>query len=165
MLKSNTQLKFPEDLLSYWDLWLVFLAIITLPLEIFLFMPIIILVIVFISLRLQFHNISFVINEDRLTINSGVFTKSQNSIPYDTVQNINLVSGIIMRRFNLIRLEIWTSSPAQIQILRNGERGYRTEHRPEGTLWLSQEDAEVLKKFILDHKVVKVVPQQVDIPA
>ena len=106
MLKSNTQLKFPEDLLSYWDLWLVFLAIITLPLDIFLFMPIIILVIVFISLRLQFHNISFVINEDRLTINSGVFTKSQNSIPYDTVQNINLVSGIIMRRFNLIRLEI-----------------------------------------------------------
>ncbi len=165
MLKPNTQLKFPEDLLSYWDLWLVFLAIITLPLDIFLFMPIIILVIVFISLRLQFRNLSFVFDENRLTINSGIFTKSQNSIPYDTVQNINLVSGIIMRRFNLVRLEIWTSSPAQIQILRSNERGYRTEHRPEGTLWLSQEDAEVLKKFILDHKVVKVATQQVNISA
>lgn len=62
-----------------------------------------------------------------------------------------------MRRFDLAKLEIWTSSPAQIAITPtiNG-RGNRTEHRPDGLIYLTGEDAESLRNFILGHRQTPV---------
>jgi hypothetical protein len=65
-----------------------------------------------------------------------------------------------MRSFHIAKLEIWTSSPAQIQVFQKRGQGYKTEHKPAGTLYLLQQDAEGLKKFILEHKAIKVIPYQ-----
>lgn len=145
-------LKAAKSFLSYQTAILVMLFIITLPLNFFFFVPGIFLIIVYIIFRLDYNNFSFIYNDQNIEIKEGILNKSQKTIPYNTVQNININSGWFMRMFKLQKFEIWTSSPSQIQIFKNQQEGYQTEHKPDGIIFLETEDAETLKNFIISHK-------------
>ncbi len=153
MITLNTNLKLPRKVLTYRTTILAIIFIITLPFSVFLlFLPSILIVIIYFVLLLDYKNTSFLYNEKQIEISKGIFTKSQRAIPFSTVQNINLVSGIIMRWFGLKKIEIWTASPSQIQIFEKRGRGSSTDHKPDGMIILLKEDAEDLKNFITAHK-------------
>lgn len=153
MFTIDTEYKAAKSFVSYQNTWLVIIAIITLPLNILFFLPLIILSLISISTVLQYRNFSFMLDARQIILKSGVFTKRQNSIPFDTVQNVNLESGILMRAFGISRVEIWTSSPEQIQI-HSDRSGSHSENRPTGTIYLAHEDAGELQRYILEHKFV-----------
>jgi uncharacterized membrane protein YdbT with pleckstrin-like domain len=88
--------------------------------------------------------LSFIVHDTNITIDSGVLTKQSKSISFDKIQNIENTSGILSRIFNLSEIKIWTSSPEQIHISKDG-----TTHRPTGMLLLDSIDAKWLKNFIL----------------
>ena len=131
---------------------LVMLFIITLPLNYFYFIPGIIIIITYIVFRLEYENFTFIYNERHIEIKEGILNKSQKNIPYNTIQNINIYSGWFMRMIGIHKFIIWTSSPAQLQIFHDGQPGYQTEHRPDSVIYLSIEDAETLKDFIISHR-------------
>jgi len=152
MILPNTTLKATNKFLSYQDTLLLIIFIITLPFNFLFFLPIIIIIIIFIIIRLDYKNYSFTYNDKNIEIKQGIISKSQKTIPYNTIQNININSGLLMRMFKIQKVEIWTSSPSQIQIFQNGQQGYQTEHRPDGKIYLENEDAETLKSYIISHK-------------
>ncbi|MDD5146043.1 MAG: PH domain-containing protein [Candidatus Pacebacteria bacterium] len=86
---------------------------------------------------------SFVITENTITINSGIFFKNSKTISFDKIQNCNASEGILSKMFNLSKLNIWTASPSQIHI----ERG-NSSNKPEQFLWLNVKNAHWLKNFI-----------------
>ncbi|MFA5870405.1 MAG: PH domain-containing protein [Candidatus Paceibacterota bacterium] len=152
MISPNISQKLPKEFLTYQTTILVIFFVITIPLNILYFLPVIILLGIYIKYRFEYNNFSFSYDEKQIEIRKGIFTKSQKTIPFSIVQNINLVSGILLRQFGLRKVEIWTSSPSQIQIISVKNQGNETEHRPDGMLILKASDAELLQKFIIDHK-------------
>ena len=152
MITPNTDTKLPKGFFNYQIAYLAIVFVVTLPLNFFLFIPIILLTILFFNNWLSYKNFSFIYDEKQIEIRKGILTKSRKSIPFSTIQDINIVSGILMRRFGLEKIEIWTSSPAQIQIQTTRNRGTETEHKPDGVLYLKTEDAESLRAFIVGHK-------------
>jgi len=152
MISPNISHKLPKEFLTYQTTILVIFLIITIPLNMLYFLPIIILLGIYIKYRLEYNNFSFSYDEKQIEIKRGIFTKSQKAIPFSIIQNINLVSGILLRQFGLRRVEIWTSSPSQIQIVSTKDKGNETQHRPDGMLILNADDAKLLQKFIIDHK-------------
>lgn len=152
MISPNTSLKAADKFLSYQKTILLIIWIITLPLNLLLFFPTIFAIIILIVLKLDYKNYSFTYDDKNIEIKQGIISKSQKTIPYNTIQNININSGWLMRKFKIQKVEIWTSSPAQIQIFQSGQQGYQTEHRPDGTIYLENEDAEALKNYIMSHK-------------
>jgi len=99
---------------------------------------------IFIYLSIYYSRLTFVVENDRITINSGIIIKRSKSIPFDKVQNVENVGGLLLRMFGLSRVNIWTSSPEQIQVHKK-----ETTHKPDGRLELNTSDAEWLKNFIL----------------
>ena len=99
---------------------------------------------IFIYLAIYYSILTFIVENDRITINSGVIFKRSKSIPFDKVQNVENVGGPLIRLFNLSKVNIWTSSPEQIQVHKK-----ETEHEPDGRLELDSSDAEWFKNFIL----------------
>ncbi len=91
-------------------------------------------------LLLDYACTSFVVAEKTLTINSGILIKKSKSIPFDSVQNINNSRGLIAMMFGVSKINIWTSSVAQIHI-NNGN----SDNRPSGSLLIARSDAEWLK--------------------
>jgi len=102
---------------------------------------------VFIYLLLDYMNFSFIVKDNDIIVNSGILIKRSKLIPFDKIQNIDLKSGPLMRLFGLTRVNIWTSSPAQIRI-----RNKQSEHTPESFITLYTEDATWLQNF-MSHKV------------
>ena len=102
---------------------------------------------VFIYLLLDYRNFSFIVKDNDIIVNSGILTKRSKLIPFDKIQNIDLKSGLLMRLLGLTRVNIWTSSPAQIKI-----RNRQSEHTPDSFITLDAEDATWLQNFI-SHKV------------
>ena len=98
---------------------------------------------------LTLNSIVFNVNENNITIKSGIFFKHSSSIPYSNIQNIDSASGPLRSLLHLCRLNIWTSSSAQV-VIRNG----RSENEPIGLLLLTREDADWLKNFILSKQTV-----------
>jgi uncharacterized membrane protein YdbT with pleckstrin-like domain len=101
----------------------------------------------FIYLLLYYKFISFVVENDKITINSGIIIKRSNTISFDNVQNVENIRGILYRIFGLSKVNIWTSSPQQIEVKKK-----ETIHKPTGTLELTIDDGEWLKNFILSKK-------------
>lgn len=154
MISPNTSLRATKAFLSYQTTILIIIFIITLPLEILLFIPGIFLIALYIFFRLDYNNFSFIYNDNNIEIKQGVLSKSRKTIPYEAIQNIDISSGWLMRMFRIEQLKIWTSSPAQIQIFQNGQGGAQTQNKPDGIVYLDNEDAENLKSFLLSHKML-----------
>lgn len=91
-----------------------------------------------------YNSISFILEPGKITINSGIFTRSFKVIPFDKIQNVNSVRTIPMRILSLSTINVWTSSPSQINIKPEGN----SKNRPGGSLILSKEDAQWLQKFL-----------------
>ncbi len=97
---------------------------------------------ILIYLKLKF--INFIVENDKITINSGILIKRSKSIPFNQVQNVDIVRGLLHRVFGLCRVNIWTSSVGQIQFHEK-----KTIRRPDCTLDINATDGEWLKNFIL----------------
>jgi membrane protein YdbS with pleckstrin-like domain len=110
----------------------------------FLFMLFIIGLPVWIYAILSYKYVSFVVAENTLTINSGIFVKHSNAIPFNQVQNATNTKGPLASLFGFSKLNIWTASPSQIQVQRGN-----TDNKPTGMLVIKFTDAEWLKGFIL----------------
>ncbi len=98
----------------------------------------------FVYFLLYFKFLTFTVENDKITINSGVIIKRSNSISFDKVQNVENIRGVLARLFGISKVSIWTSSPEQIKVYRK-----ETIHKPTGVLELTVADGEWLKNFIL----------------
>lgn len=61
---------------------------------------------VYYSSNLFYQNYSYTIGENGITIQEGYFTKSRAYIPYNIIQTVELNSGVIMRKFNFVNVDI-----------------------------------------------------------
>ncbi|MFX1393232.1 MAG: PH domain-containing protein [Promethearchaeota archaeon] len=55
-------------------------------------------------------NFTFIITEDNIIIDQGVFTKAKVTIPYSRIQSINVFAGFFDRRFKIYTVKISTAS-------------------------------------------------------
>jgi uncharacterized membrane protein YdbT with pleckstrin-like domain len=99
---------------------------------------------VFVYFLLYYKFLSFVVENDKITINSGIIIKRSNSILFDKVQNVENVRGVLARLFGISKVSIWTSSPEQIRVYHK-----ETIYKPAGRLELTITDGGWLKNFIL----------------
>jgi Uncharacterized conserved protein len=95
-------------------------------------------------LILHFKNISYLIDGDKLTINSGIISKHSLSIPYVNINNIENISGPFMSFFELADVKIWTSSQSQVFISAG-----TSHNKPDGSLIITKSAAEWLKNYLL----------------
>ncbi|MCX6789649.1 MAG: PH domain-containing protein [Candidatus Gribaldobacteria bacterium] len=92
----------------------------------------------YISIVLDFKYISFIVEEGRITIKSGIIAKHSKTILFNNVQNVENTQGILARIFGLVAIKIWTAS----------SQNSKTDNRADGTILLKKADAEWLKNFI-----------------
>lgn len=161
MIKINNLTKLPKEVKLYWlfkiillmvfpflfslvsllvilKLKFLFLLVIFLGFFLFIVLPIVFL------LLLYYKFFSFLLEEDKITINYGLVVKHSKSIPFQTIQKVENVRGILDSFFGLSKVNIWTASPEQINVY-EGTSG----HKPEASLFLLIKDGEWLKNFIL----------------
>ncbi len=115
---------------SFWGIFWGFFIILVLP--------------IFIILMIENHAITFVFDDDKITINSGVVAKSSKIMPFDKVQNVNVKTGALLGTFGLSEISIWTASQSQM--------GNQGETKPDGKLKLKKEDSKILAEIILKKK-------------
>jgi len=149
MINLNTPTQLPSKIKWYWFTKIIILIL--LPtifwhplfwiLTIFFGLPI------FVYLLLFYNSFNFIVEDNKITINSGIIIKKSKSIPFSIIQNVENVRGLLHRIFSLSRVNIWTSSPEQIKVYKGS-----TTHKPDGDLDLVVDDGEWLKNFILDKK-------------
>lgn len=158
MINLNTPTKLPSKIRWYWltkiiILIVLFSFIFSLPFlffsksafgDLFKFSLIFIGIPIFLYLLLYYNSFSFLVEDTKITINSGVVIKHSKSIPFNIIQNVENIRGILHRLFNISKVNIWTSSPEQIKAYRGS-----TAHKPDGSLDLLVEDGDWLKNFIL----------------
>ena len=155
MIELNTDIKLPKAVYRYSVIMLsIFILGISIPLGLLMKSSssivgmFIIFAILFSPLLLiaflTFNNISFNINENNITIKSGILIKHSSSIPYPNIQDIDCISGPLMSLLHISKVKIWTASSGQM-VMRNG----RSQNEPNGLLILLKDDAEWLKGFIL----------------
>lgn len=97
----------------------------------------------YIYISLMYNSWSFFVNENDITINSGILVKKSKTIPFNMIQNINRKQGILMGMFGITNMDIWTSSPSQININEG-----KTLNKPDGNIVLTNEDADWLQGFM-----------------
>ena len=98
---------------------------------------------IYIFALLQNNAVSFVFDDDKITINRGIVAKSNKILPFDKVQNVHVKTGALMSMFGLAQISIWTASQSQI-----GSQGTK----PDGRIKLEKEDAKLLAETILNKK-------------
>ncbi|HUV80994.1 MAG TPA: PH domain-containing protein [Patescibacteria group bacterium] len=146
MINLNTPNKLPKQFKWYWltkifglillaslfwhSLFWILIIFIGLPFTLYLF--------------LFYNAFSFIVEDNKITINSGIIIKKSKSIPFTIIQNVDNVQGILHRVFGLSKVNIWTSSPEQITAHKGS-----TTHKPDGSLDLFVKDSDWLKNFIL----------------
>jgi len=119
---------------NYWLSALVFLIIIIgLP--------------IYIVLLVDYAFFKFIVDENKITVNSGMIIKHSKTIPFDRIQNIESVRGLLSQLFGLAKIKIWTASPSQIEI----KKGV-SENKPEGVFILKTLDTEWFKNFVSDKR-------------
>jgi uncharacterized membrane protein YdbT with pleckstrin-like domain len=96
---------------------------------------------------LKYSNISFSIDDNKIIINWGVFSTNTKTIISDSIQNVTLERGLLMRICGVSVLKIWTSSQSQINFNRNGNSA-----KPDGLLVLGVEDATWLNEYITNKR-------------
>jgi len=87
----------------------------------------VIMIILSVSLSIYARNFSFEVLENNLVIHHGVITKTKATIPFIQIQNINVVSGIFDRLFNLYTVKIETAARS-----RSGSSPSIIKFNPEG---------------------------------
>ena len=148
MINLNTPTRLPSKIKLY---WLIKIFLLLSPF--LLFFPAFLILVIFFGfpfflyLMLFYNSFTFVVEDNKITINSGIITKRSKSIPFSIIQDVDNVSGILHRVFGLSEVNIWTSSPEQVQVYKGS-----TTHKPEGSLDLIAEDGDWLKNFILDKR-------------
>lgn len=153
MIKTNVLTKFSPNAKKYFSAHLVFFIILLtfvfsivdmdnllrnfLLITIFLGLPAYGLMI------LVYNHWSYIINDNDITINLGIIFKKSKVISLSAIQNINQKHGPIMRLFNIINVEIWTSSQSQLNT-----SGGKSFNSPDGTIMLSREEAQIFQEYI-----------------
>ncbi len=92
---------------------------------------------------IHLNSISFVVEDDKITINYGIIVKHSNTIPYRNIQNILNRRSVSGQLFRVTTINIWTAAPNQIDS--------HNERKPDGKLYLPTLDANWLKDFILNN--------------
>lgn len=158
MISLNTPTKLPSKIRWYWLTKIIILIFFISLIFSFPFMfltenalsnlfKILLIVIglpLFLYLLLYYNSFKFIIEDTKITINSGVIIKNSKSISFNIVQNVENVRGILHRVFGISKVNIWTSSPEQIRAYKGS-----TTHKPDGSLDLIIKDGDWLKNFIL----------------
>jgi len=154
MISLNTENKLPKKLKSYYlvelALFMLFFSLPFMVMGIKIWIPFFWLSL-FIGLPMYLYFLfiydatKFVVGENKITINSGIFIKKSKSVAFSGIQNVENVKGILRQMFGLSTVKIWTSSPSQIKISKS-----ESEHMPDGMLILEDSDADWLKNYILD---------------
>lgn len=157
MINKNQSIKLPDSVKWYFltKILLIFALISLVGLTsgtngvytIFTSFSIIFGIPIFIYVLLVYNNVFFQVEDNLITINHGILIKKSKTIPFDKVQNINCVQGILQGMFGLSILKIWTASPAQISV-----QDANSIARPDGTLILTKAEAEELRGIILAKK-------------
>lgn len=158
MINLNIPHKIPKKVLLYYLLKFIVLTICVLillsifnALEIGISLILMLIFFIFIPaffvLYLHYLNFSFAVKEDGIAIKSGILIKRSRLIPSNSIQNIELRSGILMRLLQLTRINFWTSSPAQIKI-----RNKNSQHTPDSSFILFTKDAIWLQEFMLNKR-------------
>ena len=158
MITLNTQTKLPAVLNWYLISSALLLCIaISLPLLLFFGSHVwavsIFYLVVFLGLPVILYElasavcVSFVVTDHDITKDAGILIKSSKSVSYNKVQNVVVVSGVLMRAFGLARVNIWTASQSQLQLV-SGKQGTRSVVTPDVSLVLLDEHAKWLKTFI-----------------
>jgi membrane protein YdbS with pleckstrin-like domain len=88
---------------------------------------------------LNFKWYSFVVTDRNLTIDSGVLSRTSNTVRYDRIQDVNTRRDPLHALLGLKSIDIWTASPDQFA----GNR-----RRPEGHLVLDADDADWLRDYL-----------------
>lgn len=146
-MELNKTYQFPTKTIFFWYirtiLWLLLFSAIFLLGGIKAWFGVAIWLIIFFGIPfliyfyLAYKNISFIVEENKITINRGVIAKKSTSIIFNSVQNVTIASNPIAKMFDLSVVRIWTASPGQ-----------NKEKLPDGILCLATLDAEWLKNFI-----------------
>lgn len=92
---------------------------------------------------LQVRSVSFLFDNNTITIHSGIFSKNSIVIPYNKLESISVTQGVLKRVFGLASLQLWTASPSQLNFSSKG----KNDHNPDGLLILPVIQAEALKNF------------------
>ena len=61
-----------------------------------------------------YKNFSYIVEENEIIINHGVFTKVRGTIPYRRIQNINIVNGVFDRMFKTFTVKIETAGHSPV---------------------------------------------------
>ena len=164
MIKLNNLTKLPKEIKLYWLFKIVLLMVLPFLVSLisllailrvkFIFILIVffgfslfvILPIVFLLL-LYYKFFSFLVEEDKITINYGLIVKHSKSIPFQTIQKVENVRGVFDSFFGFSQVNIWTASPEQINLFQG-----TSTHKPEASLLLLTKDGEWLKNFILSKR-------------
>ncbi len=83
---------------------------------------------------------TFVIEENRITINYGIIIKNSTTVSYKNVQSVKNKRGILAQVFGISDFKAWTASPEKINT--------RDSQKEDISLYLLREDADWLKEFI-----------------
>src|SRR3989344_1472817 len=150
---AQTQ-KMPRTVLVYSIIGLILkLCILTLPfmilgegefMSVFKFIFLLLGVCAVLYCWVDYENTSFVLEDGKITINRGIFTKRSKTLPFDKVQNVNVFSGPITTLMGISGIKIWTASPGQRVVSNNGITGSLAD----GFLYLFTQDAHWLRDEI-----------------
>jgi len=149
MINLNTPTQLPAKLKWYWLTKIIILIL----LPSLFWHPLFWVLVIFFGLPIFFYllffynSFSFTVEDNKITINSGIIIKNSKSIPFNTIQNVENIRGILHGIFGISKVNIWTSSPEQIRTYKGS-----TSHKPDGSLELTIEDSDWLKNFILDKR-------------
>lgn len=128
-----TALTLPVLIVGGLPVWLPFwnslMFVFALPLSIYLF--------------LENKSVSFIIDNSKIEITSGIVIKKSRSIPFNAIQNIEVQRRILANLLGVWVVVIWTSSPGQVNY-----RDRKDIRRPDGLLVLSKENAKALNDVI-----------------
>jgi len=94
-------------------------------------------------LLLSISKISFLIDKDKITLDSGILSKKSKTITFDKVQNVDSRRSILARMFGLAKISVWTASPSQIEV-----RKGNSVNKADLSLYLVKDEARWLKEFI-----------------
>lgn len=152
MIKVNEPNKLTPKIKTYYFLYILFIIIftsITFSMSGANFFQIALVVIIFLGIPFSaigvwvYNSFSFLLKESDISIYSGIIIKRTKMIPLNTIQSIDCKQGILMRILKIKKLNIWTSSPSQININQGN-----TINTPDCTLFLSNEDSVLLQELI-----------------
>lgn len=113
MINLNTKEKMPGKIKAYYFvkliLFIFLFSLVFMPLGSKVWTPVFWLMAIFIGLPIYlillvaYSAFNFILEEGKITLNSGVIVKRSKAIAFDKVQNVESVSGILRRMLDYLR--------------------------------------------------------------